>query len=195
MTDGGEGTINKVVTESTKRAVAQANKNRVWTENSRRKTSESTKGRMVSDETREKLRTLFKGKQRPAHVLEAMHLGAAQAISEGRHKWVNSEEHKEHFKYKVLPKAAEWHASEEGTKFHSELGKNSWDERRAVSVPCQFCGNLFETPFPNRAKFCHSNCKQSALRLRRGQNVGTRPNRKVEVSPKKWKGKSEKSED
>ena len=37
------------------------------------------------------------------------------------------------------------------------------------------------TPFPTRAKFCHQNCKATALRKRRGKNVGARPNRKKEI--------------
>jgi hypothetical protein len=195
MTDGGEGTINKVVTERTKRAVAEANRNRVWTNESKTKSSETSKGRQVTIETREKLRVLFKGKRRPSHVLEAMRLGAETAIAEGRHRWVNSDAHKRHFTSKVQPKAAEWHASEEGKEFHSKLSKESWRRRGASQVTCQFCGKLFETPFPTRAKFCHINCKQSALRLRRGEPVGTRPNRKVEVSPKQWKNESDSEND
>ena len=190
MTDGGEGTINKIVSEHTREAVAAANKKRIWSLASKVKMSESTKGHKVKDETREKLRTLFKGKQRPAHVLDAMRVGAKTAIADGRHKWVNTNAHKEHFKTKVQPKAAEWHASDEGARFHSQLGKESWTERKVSKVTCAFCGKLFETPFPTRAKYCHNNCKQSALRQRRGQSVGTRPKRAITVTPKQWKNKT-----
>jgi hypothetical protein len=191
MTDGGEGTINKIVTEKVRTAVSAANKKRIWSPASKKKTSDAMKGREVSALTREILSAKFKGKSRPSHVLEAMRSGAIDAIAKGEHKWINTENHKNHFKNVVQPKAAKWHSSEEGKKFHSALGKTSWKSREASTVACQFCGRLFETPYPSRAKFCHVNCKQSALRERRGQPVGTRPHNKIGTLPKKWVPKSE----
>jgi hypothetical protein len=186
MTDGGEGTINKVVSEETKEAVAKANRNRIWTDASKKKTSEALVGREVKEATREKLRIALTGKSRPKYVLDAMREGSLQAIKNGTHGWINSEGHKQHFREKVQPKALEWHSSSQGRSFHSQLGKKSWSVKKASNVTCQFCGNIFQTPFPTRAKFCHQNCKQSARRLSEGKIVGTRSNRKKTITPKSW---------
>ena len=77
-------------------------------------------------------------------------------------------------------RAAEWHKSEDGKEWHSAHGKATWANRKWHEVACQNCGQMYCTPYPARSKFCHPNCKQEALRKRRGQNVGVRPNRKKE---------------
>jgi hypothetical protein len=185
-TGGGEGTINKIVSERTRLAVSKANKTRLWTEAAKKSISEKIKAREVTKETREKLSTLFKGKHRPAHVLEAMKKGATEAVAEGRHSWINTDRHKKHFKEVVQEKAKEWHASEEGVEFHKEIAKKSWQDRKSYEVKCQFCGRMFSTPVPSRAKYCHTNCKQQAGRLKKGAVVGTRPARKKLTEVKVW---------
>ncbi len=185
-TDGGEGTINKIVSEKVRSAVRNANKKRIWTEEAKKSIAEKIRNREVTDVTREKLSTLFKGKHRPTHVIEAMKEGSLRAIAEGRHGWINTAAHKKHLKEVVQEKAKEWHASEDGIKFHKEIAKKSWQANRATEIKCQFCGRPFVTPFPTRAKYCHDNCKQSALRLKRGGAVGTRPSKKKVTEPKNW---------
>jgi len=55
--------------------------------------------------------------------------------------------------------AKEWHASEEGRKWHSENGKECWKRRKTWKLRCLFCHKKFDTKWPN-AKYCHTNCKQ-----------------------------------
>jgi hypothetical protein len=69
-------------------------------------------------------------------------------------------------------RAAEWHASLEGLKWHSKHGKRSWATRVWHLLECQECGRPYRSPFANRSKFCHLNCKITALRRRRGKPVG-----------------------
>ena len=68
-------------------------------------------------------------------------------------------------------KAAEWHGSPEGLKWHSENGKKAWDNRKSVTVACTVCAKEYETFYPTRSKFCHQNCKATALRARRKQRI------------------------
>jgi hypothetical protein len=63
--------------------------------------------------------------------------------------------------------AKEWHTSEEGTKWHSEHGKEGWKTRQGFKKNCEECGEEYTTYFPNRSRFCHQNCKAKALRKRR----------------------------
>jgi hypothetical protein len=69
----------------------------------------------------------------------------------------------------ALRLAAEWHASDEGLAWHSENGKRSWDKRVWHRLECQECGREFRSPYPNKTRFCHLNCKMSALRRRSGK--------------------------
>ena len=64
-------------------------------------------------------------------------------------------------------RAAEWHASPEGLAWHSENGKRAWDNRVWHQLKCQQCGRGYTSPYPNKSKFCHLNCRQAALRRRR----------------------------
>lgn len=75
----------------------------------------------------------------------------------------------------ALDRAAEWHRSPEGVEWHRQHGKSSWEGKKWHEVNCQNCGQPYRTPFPTRSKFCHPNCKQEALRKRRGLSVGVRP--------------------
>ena len=71
-------------------------------------------------------------------------------------------------------RAAEWHASPEGLAWHSEHGKQTWEKRAWHVLECQECGRQYRSAYPSRSKFCHLNCKMTALRRRRGRTVGTR---------------------
>lgn len=182
-TDGGEGTTNKIVSKKTKKSVTEANKKREWSQQTRKRMSESLKGREVKESTRDKLRTAFIGKKRPDHVMKALRAGHLKSIEEGRH---NTEARQKAFKEIVQPAAAAWHSSEDGRKFHEKLSKESWKKRKGTEMECHFCGQKFTTPFPTQAKYCHANCKASALRARRGMSVGTRPYSRKTVKPRSW---------
>lgn len=186
QTDGGEGTTNKIISQYTRDAVSSANKQRTWSKESRDRMSQSLKGRKVSKKTRELLSKAFFGKKRPAQIIRKMHEGHRKAVAEGRH---NTDARKRAFKEIVQPAAALWHGSEEGKGFHKRLAVTSWEKRKGQEKECEFCGQKFTTPYPTRAKYCHDNCKASALRKRRGMVVGTRPDRKKNVSPRQWKTK------
>lgn len=64
MTDGGDGAINAVISESHRKAVAEANKKRVFTEEDRRKISERHTGRVKSEESRLKLSNSLKNSEK-----------------------------------------------------------------------------------------------------------------------------------
>lgn len=61
----------------------------------------------------------------------------------------------------------DWHKSEEGKKFHSEIGKKSWIDKPKYTKVCEVCANQYQTYFPERSKFCNKNCKAKSLRRRR----------------------------
>lgn len=55
-------------------------------------------------------------------------------------------------------KTKEWHASEEGLKWHKEHGLKTWQERKSFNINCLMCGSEVETKTYHQ-KFCHQNCK------------------------------------
>lgn len=61
------------------------------------------------------------------------------------------------------PKAKEWHASEEGRKWHSMHGKEVAEKqaKKKTTNVCSYCGNEFEvlSSVANRTKFCSNKCK------------------------------------
>ena len=64
-------------------------------------------------------------------------------------------------------KANAWHGSPEGLAWHSENGKKAWDNRVGHTKKCDFCTKEYETPFPERSKFCDTKCKEKARHIRR----------------------------
>ena len=72
--------------------------------------------------------------------------------------------------------AKAWHSSDEGIAWHKAHGVDAWKNREWHSKKCEECRREYFTPYPTRSKFCHSNCKLTALRRRRGLPVGVRPN-------------------
>ena len=171
QTDGGEGAAGRPMSERTRVAVSRLGVK--LSDEHRQKISACHTGRKRPVETCEKLRQLMLGKKRPAHVIAAL-----VAANTGRKL---SPEHRAALE-PALEKAREaakaWHASPEGLAWHSENGKRAWENRALRTVQCHECGRDFETPFPTRAKFCHLNCRQTAVRRKAGKNVGTRPYRK-----------------
>lgn len=62
----------------------------------------------------------------------------------------------------IRPKAAAWHASEEGHDWHVRHGHESWEGREPVRAVCEWCGRVYESRLPKR--FCSNNCKSAARR-------------------------------
>lgn len=70
---------------------------------------------------------------------------------------------------KIAREAAKaWHATPEGIEWHRQHAKNVWEVMPLHPCKCSVCGNVYEAPFPGRSKYCHPNCKATALRRRRG---------------------------
>lgn len=171
QTDGGEGCSGRAASERQRAALGGKKGVKLLTEH-REKISRGLMGRVFTPESREKQRQKLLGKARPAHVMAAL-----KAANLGRKL---SEAHKAALQpslEKAREAAKEWHASEEGRAWHAAHGKLTWENRVLHTCQCQECGRDFETPFPTRAKFCHLNCRQTAVRRRAGKPVGTRPNR------------------
>jgi hypothetical protein len=95
-------------------------------------------------------------------------------------------EKKERFISNAIPKAAEWHGSEEGKEWHKEHGKRVWEslkEKPARVIICIVCGKEKETYYQGEVKFCSKACKAKDLRMRfkeagRDYEYGRSKNRK-----------------
>lgn len=72
----------------------------------------------------------------------------------------------------AVPAARAWHSSPEGLEWHSQNGRAAWAGRKPTTLTCQVCGKQYETLRPQGSKFCHLNCKMTALRRRRGMKPG-----------------------
>ena len=68
----------------------------------------------------------------------------------------------------IRPMTKEWHASEEGKKWHEDHAKNIWENWEYTEKECVVCGKKYKAAQKNRSKYCHPNCKATALRRRRG---------------------------
>ena len=66
----------------------------------------------------------------------------------------------------AIMKAPEWHRSEEGRAWHSELSKKSWEKRQPYEQVCDFCGKVFLTKAMRKSghHFCNQNCKAKYAR-------------------------------
>lgn len=80
-----------------------------------------------------------------------------------------TEEEKEAKKRNVLenalPKAIEWHKSEQGRELHREIAKNQ--KREPKELICDFCGKKYNGFPRHENNFCSNNCK-SAYRRKAG---------------------------
>lgn len=59
-------------------------------------------------------------------------------------------------------RAKEWHRSETGREWHRQHGKKSWEGRKWHGKNCAHCGAEYQTPWPNRSKYCCVRCKDQA---------------------------------
>jgi hypothetical protein len=85
-------------------------------------------------------------------------------------KWVGSEANKRQI-LAAGELAKTWHSSPAGLAWHSENGKKAWESRTKTTKQCVECGKEYETYYPTRSKFCHQNCKATALRRRRSDKT------------------------
>ncbi|WP_374937907.1 HNH endonuclease signature motif containing protein [Bacteroides intestinalis] len=60
---------------------------------------------------------------------------------------------------KAREKAPEWHASEDGQKWHSQNAKRMWKDKPMRQYVCEMCGRTFESNSQHLPKFCSNNCK------------------------------------
>lgn len=74
----------------------------------------------------------------------------------------------------AAPAAAEWHGTEAGREFHSELAKNTWKNREPEKAVCTYCGTEFLTvdwTHRNRNRFCSNKCKAAFRRASGADDV------------------------
>ena len=64
----------------------------------------------------------------------------------------------------AVPKATEWHKSEEGRAWHKEQVDSRKDNRKYRSLICCYCGNAFTTFSNKDRKFCSNRCKTAFSR-------------------------------
>ena len=63
--------------------------------------------------------------------------------------------------------AAEWHASEEGRRWHAEHGRRTWDGREPVEAICEQCGGSYTMLAGVVGRFCSNACKSAWRRASR----------------------------
>ena len=78
----------------------------------------------------------------------------------------NKEKVRKNLKENAIPKASEWHKSEEGRKFHRELFKKGLSDfiENKVIKECIQCGKEYETINTEKPKFCSNKCKSKHRR-------------------------------
>jgi HNH endonuclease. len=75
---------------------------------------------------------------------------------------------RKHMEENVRPKAAEWHKSEEGRRWHSYHAKRVWSQLQPIKRTCEHCGKEYETKLNRKTdRFCSNKCK-SAWRRKTG---------------------------
>lgn len=88
-----------------------------------------------------------------------------------KHNWGIWDGFNEHQKM-LVQKAKQWRKDNpQQTKVvHSKLAKKGWQNRRGKEIVkiCSVCGKRYKTYFPKRSKYCHPNCRATALRRKRG---------------------------
>ena len=85
--------------------------------------------------------------------------------------WVGSEANKRQLAG-INDKAKAWHSSPEGIEWHRANGVAAWANRKMHVKSCLECGKTYETPYPNKSKYCQQNCKAKALRRRGSGKAG-----------------------
>lgn len=65
----------------------------------------------------------------------------------------------------------EWHASEEGIKWHKAHGSVTWKNRKPKKYKCEVCKSRFESKKVGSVKFCSNNCKSKYRRYSGIDNI------------------------
>lgn len=71
---------------------------------------------------------------------------------------------------RIRPKASEWHKSEEGRAWHSEMAKENNANRKLITYVCTECGNEFQSKRiygDGMNRFCGNNCRAKYGRAHR----------------------------
>lgn len=74
---------------------------------------------------------------------------------------------RDNMRKKAIPAAIEWHKSQEGRKWHSEMVKKAWKDGslgKKDTFTCEMCGKKFEQIYKPGHKFCSGACQQKYLR-------------------------------
>lgn len=79
----------------------------------------------------------------------------------------------ENLRVNALPRAAEWHRSEEGRKWHREQYEKTQDLLRIKqTLVCEMCGNEYTAHRATENRFCSNRCK-AAWRRKSGADDET----------------------
>jgi hypothetical protein len=92
---------------------------------------------------------------------------------EAKKRFKENKEWAKDFHAKGIEKAKEWHKSEEGRKWHIEHGKKCWINKEYRLLVCEVCNKEYKTRHSGVSKYCHPNCKATALRRRRKLERGS----------------------
>ena len=99
-------------------------------------------------------------------------LNNLELLTESEHKKRHAEEmpeelkqkYRDNLKYKVRPKASEWHKSKEGREWHKKQYDISLGMLKPKKFICEYCGKEYETLDKGINKFCSSKCKSANRR-------------------------------
>jgi uncharacterized CHY-type Zn-finger protein len=70
----------------------------------------------------------------------------------------------------IRPLTKEWHASEEGRKWHKENGLISWEKRKPIEIKCKQCNKSANTKTYHQ-EFCSNACKSKWRRKNRLDDI------------------------
>lgn len=88
-----------------------------------------------------------------------------RTLSQEDRKW-----RRENMLTKAIPKAAEWHKSDAGLRWHKEQAKTRNNEKKSYTNICQLCGIEFVSKHLPK-KFCSGKCAQKYRRLNGLNNI------------------------
>ena len=74
----------------------------------------------------------------------------------------------------AMPKAKEWHSTEEGKKWHSQHAKEVYKNLPLIKYKCSYCGKNYETKNrygKNSNTFCSNKCKSAYRRATGIDNI------------------------
>jgi hypothetical protein len=103
-----------------------------------------------------------------SHKEHALHHESEREKEEEHKEW-----RKKNFIEKVIPKAREWHKSDEGRKWHSQQAKEQAKLREEKTFTCDHCEKEFTAWNTSKNRFCSNKCK-SAWRRKQGLDNETR---------------------